>query len=674
MTYREKILLIFSLAIIVAFFIIQTLVITMVIEPTWFISLIGYGCFLLSWPPFYLFVIEYNKRVKYSQAHKELFRQHEQDSKNRLFEVEELYQFLDEATIISRTDPKGTITYVNDKFCEISGYSREELIGGNHRIVNSGVHPREFWIDMYRTTLRERKVWNGQVTNKSKNGSPYYVETFIKADFDRATGKHIGFTSIRQDLSATKNQMNEIQELYQFLDEATIISRTDPQGTITYVNDQFCQISGYSREEVIGGNHRIVNSGTHPREFWIEMYRTTLRDRKIWNGQVTNRSKNGSFYYVETFIKADFDQATGKHIGFTSIRQDLSSIKRKELNFRHRMDAINKSNAVIEFDVEGNIIYANDRFQELMEYSMDMLKGKNHRMFISEGYANSVDYNEFWTKLRSGQFISADFERLTRTGKRVWLQATYNPILNAEGIITSIMKIAIDVSKRMEQAIEIDRKNTYLEHAARILRHDMHSGINVYMPRGISSLTKRLPEEVISNYLLDAPLRLIREGLAHTQKVYRGVYEFANLVKPGSSLDLKDLDLSEILISFFSTTAYKDQIDIGVLGRAVVSESLFCTAIDNLVRNGLKYNDSPTKIVRISRLSDEILEVEDNGRGMTHEEFDYFSKTGTRREGQKEAGSGLGLGICVAILKEHGFITTCEKQDRGGSSIKIKLK
>ena len=223
------------------------------------------------------------------------------------------------------------------------------------------------------------------------------------------------------------------------------------------------------------------------------------------------------------------------------------------------------------------------------------------------------------------------------------------------------------------RTFELSRKNTYLEHAAKILRHDMHSGINTYLPRGINSLIRRLKPEVIEENSLDAPIRLIKEGLAHTQKVYQGIYEFTNLVKPGSKLNLEERDLREILVAFLSTTSYKDQVEIKDLGKAMVSESLFCTAVDNLIRNGLKYNDEPTKVVRISRLEGDVIEVLDNGRGLSQEEFEKFSSTGTRREGQAEAGSGLGLSICVAILQEHGFRITSERVQPVGSSIKIKL-
>lgn len=220
---------------------------------------------------------------------------------------------------------------------------------------------------------------------------------------------------------------------------------------------------------------------------------------------------------------------------------------------------------------------------------------------------------------------------------------------------------------------ELENKNTYLEHAAKILRHDMHSGINVYIPRGVNSLERRLPKEVLEEYKLESPLRLIREGLSHTQKVYKGVYEFTNLVKQGKSLEFKSVRIDDSLKSYLETTSYKEQVIIDTLPEIKINEPLFCTAIDNLIRNGLRYNDSENKIVVVFMEDNSTLVVQDNGRGMTQEEFLQFSKHNERRDNQKESGSGLGLGICVAILKEHNFGVTCEKTEEG-TQIKIKIK
>lgn len=221
---------------------------------------------------------------------------------------------------------------------------------------------------------------------------------------------------------------------------------------------------------------------------------------------------------------------------------------------------------------------------------------------------------------------------------------------------------------------EIQGKNAYLEHAAKILRHDMHSGINTYIPRGISSLERRLTPEVIKQLKLEAPLKMLKEGLNHTQKVYWGVYEFTNLVKQGAKLQMEEKDLGAILTSYLSSTAYKDQVVIDRLPTVMVNEPLFCTAIDNLIRNGLKYNDSEFKMVALTMLDDSTLGIIDNGRGMSQEDLEKYSKAYARKEGQKEKGSGLGLNICIAILREHGFSISAQRQEEGGTLIKVRVR
>jgi K+-sensing histidine kinase KdpD len=234
----------------------------------------------------------------------------------------------------------------------------------------------------------------------------------------------------------------------------------------------------------------------------------------------------------------------------------------------------------------------------------------------------------------------------------------------------------LETQRRMHEAAleEIQGKNAYLEHAAKILRHDMHSGINTYIPRGISSLERRLTPEVVKQLKLEAPLKMLKEGLNHTQKVYWGVYEFTNLVKQGSKLQMEEKDLGKILTSYLSSTAYRDQVVIDRLPTVMVNEPLFCTAIDNLIRNGLKYNDSEFKMVALTMLDDSTLGIIDNGRGMSQEDLEKYSKAYARKEGQKEKGSGLGLNICIAILREHGFSIAAQRQEEGGTLIKVKIK
>jgi PAS domain S-box-containing protein len=478
--------------------------------------------------------------------------------------------------------------------------------------------------------------------------------------------------SFAYSVKETNKISNNLIEMESFIDEAAIISKADANGKITYVNKKFEEVSGYKLEEVLGKDHNIVNSGTHPKEFWSDMYKTVVKDKGIWNAICTNRAKDGSLYYVDTFIKCSFDNE-GKLLEFMSIRQDVTGLKTKENEIRNRMTAINQSNAVIEFDLNGNIHFANSNFLNTMGYTKEDIVGKHHSIFVEDEFKESPEYEKFWETLRTGEFFNGEIVRKKKDGSLIYLQATYNPIIGIDGKPYRVMKIATDVTESYDQKMEIDKKNTYLEHAAKILRHDMHSGINTYIPRGVSSLERRLTPEIIESLKLEAPMKMVKEGLKHTQKVYKGVYEFTNLVKTDVVLSKTECSIQKIMDDYLTSTAYKSQVHLDDnLPTIDVNESLMCTSIDNLIRNGLKYNDSKSKLVKIYSEGDYIC-IEDNGRGIDQKDFDELSKPYIRKEGQKETGTGLGLNICKAILKEHGFDITAEKLEQG-TKLRIKIK
>lgn len=355
------------------------------------------------------------------------------------------------------------------------------------------------------------------------------------------------------------------------------------------------------------------------------------------------------------------------------VRSFINSAKIKEENIDVQMKAIDASNIVVMLDMYGVIKSANKNFCDVTGYSKGQIKGMNHNKLVPAFYRDSDQYEDFWQRLKQGQTVSGEFQRVGKSGDTVWVLGHYTPIKNKAGKYTRVLKIATDITAQRQSESLVNQKNSYLEHAAKILRHDMHSGINTYMPRGLTSLKRRISDDEVKRLKIQAPLRMLEEGLRHTQKVYSGVKEFTNLVKEDAQLDKEKCNITEILTDYLKSTSYIKQVKIGLLPSLSVNEPLFCTAIDNLIRNGLKYNDSSTKYVSIYMHNDSTLCVEDNGRGMTQDEFEEFSKPYTRKKEQSEGGSGLGLNICLAILKEHGFTIHAEKQTHG-TKIYIKIK
>jgi two-component system sensor histidine kinase/response regulator len=340
---------------------------------------------------------------------------------------------------------------------------------------------------------------------------------------------------------------------------------------------------------------------------------------------------------------------------------------------RMRLRAINKSSAVARFTPSGHFLEANKIFCSILDARPEDLIGEHHSTVVPAHLRDGDEYAQFWASLRAGEMRSGLFERVSLDGRTVWIRGTYHPILDDRGQVMEVMKVANDETSRVQDQIKLQTANTYLEHAAKILRHDMHSGINTYIPRGLASLRRRISKSPEVAEAVHSSMRMLEEGLAHTQRVYRGVTAFTDLVRPNTTLRREPHKLDVILKDYLESTAYSDQVLVADLPEVEVNEPLFCTAVDNFIRNGLKYNDHPKRMVTVFMEDAEHLAVQDNGRGLTQEEFDVYSKPYVRKQGQAESGTGLGLNISLAILREHGFLVTCNKRPEGGTKILIRL-
>lgn len=249
---------------------------------------------------------------------------------------------LDESSIVAITDARGTITYVNDKFVEISKYTEDELIGQNHRILNSGYHPKEFFQSLWKT-IGGGQVWKGEIQNRAKDGSTYWVDTTI-VPFLNEKGKPYQYVSIRTDITNRKQSerklkatLKEVNDIKFALDQSSIVAFTDEKGIITRVNDKFCEISQYTRDEIVGKDHRILNSGFHSPDFFKELWKT-IGSGSVWKGEIRNKAKDGSYYWVDTTI-VPFMNERGKPYQYLAIRNDITERKRTE-EILHRQDKL----------------------------------------------------------------------------------------------------------------------------------------------------------------------------------------------------------------------------------------------------------------------------------------------------------------------------------------------
>ncbi|KRF61434.1 PAS domain S-box protein [Bacillus sp. Soil768D1] len=245
-------------------------------------------------------------------------------------ELVDLMYALDESTIVAFTDEKGKIQSINKKFCEVSQYSAAELIGKDHRIINSGYHSKEFMQNLWRT-ISTGSVWRGEIKNRAKDGTYYWVDTTI-VPFLNEIGSPYKYLAIRKEITEYKRVVEELKKSvnklvdFQFaLDASSIVAITDQRGTIKFVNDQFCRISEFSKEELIGQNHRIINSGIHSREFFNDLWRT-ISSGKVWKGEIKNKTKGGTYYWVDTTIVPFLDEHN-KPYQYLAIRYEVTKRK-----------------------------------------------------------------------------------------------------------------------------------------------------------------------------------------------------------------------------------------------------------------------------------------------------------------------------------------------------------
>ncbi len=376
---------------------------------------------------------------------------------NALRELNDLKAAIDEHAIVAVTDARGRITYVNEKFCAISQYSREELLGQDHRIINSKYHPKQFIRSIW-DTISAGRVWKGEIKNKAKDGSFYWVDTTI-VPYLGPDGKPVQYIAIRADITdrkksndQTERALRELNDVKAALDEHAIVAITDRAGKITYVNDKFCAISQYAREDLLGQDHRIINSGFHPKEFIRNIWQTIGRGR-VWKGEIKNKAKDGTFYWVDTTI-VPYLGDDGKPVQYVAIRADITSRKLADEKTAHALRGLNDVTAALDqhaivaiTDQRGRITHVNDKFCAISQFSREELIGEDHRI-INSGFHSKEFIRTIWQTIANGRVWKGEIKNKAKDGSYYWVETTIVPYLGEDGKPLQYIAIRAEITQR----------------------------------------------------------------------------------------------------------------------------------------------------------------------------------------------------------------------------------
>ena len=204
------------------------------------------------------------------------------------------------------------------------------------------------------------------------------------------------------------------------LDKAQAVIEFTPDGIIQNANDNFLNTLGYSLNEIVGNHHKMFCDASYVKSSEYSEFWRTLKSGKLHSGEFCRLDKQGKEVWIQASYNPVLD-GDGKVIRVVKFATDITATKLKNSNYEGQINAINKAQAVIEFDLDGNILTANENFLNTVGYRLEEVQGKHHSMFVKDDYKRSTEYAQFWEQLRQGSMFNDEFERVGKEGKSVWI-------------------------------------------------------------------------------------------------------------------------------------------------------------------------------------------------------------------------------------------------------------
>jgi methyl-accepting chemotaxis protein len=358
----------------------------------------------------------------------------------------------------------GTIITANKNFLDALGYRLDEIQGKHHSMFvpadqRDNAEYKAFWAALNRGEYQAREF-----KRIAKDGHEVWIEASYNPVLD-GDGKTVMVAKIATDITAKKIRSMTDASKIAAIGRAQAVIEFKLDGTIVTANENFCKTLGYSLAEIQGKHHSLFvaeadRNGTAYREFWAGLNRGDYQA-----GEFKRIGKGGREVWILASYNPLLDD-NGKPYGVVKFATDVTAEKLKNADLAGQIAAIEKAQAVIEFNMDGTIITANPNFLATLGYSLAEIQGKHHGMFVEPGERESPAYREFWAALGRGQYQAAEYKRIGKGGKEVYIQASYNPILDLNGKPFKVVKYATDTTRQVLVRMGNERVRGMMESVA----------------------------------------------------------------------------------------------------------------------------------------------------------------------------------------------------------------
>jgi len=358
----------------------------------------------------------------------------------------------------------GTILTANQNFLKALGYSLDEIKGKKHAMFvpadqRDGADYKAFWAQLNRGEPQATEF-----KRIAKGGREVWIEASYNPVLDNA-GKPVKVVKIATDITAKKIRAMTEASKVSAISRAQAVIEFKLDGTIVTANENFCKALGYSLAEIEGKHHSLFvaqseRDGGAYREFWAKLNRGEYQA-----GEFKRIGKGGREVWILASYNPLLDE-NGKPFGVVKLATDVTAEKLKNADLAGQIAAIDKAQAVIEFNMDGTIITANTNFLGALGYSLAEINGKHHSMFVDPSERDGAAYREFWAALNRGQYQAAEYKRIGKGGKEVYIQASYNPILDLNGKPFKVVKYATDTTRQVLVRMGNERVRGMMESVA----------------------------------------------------------------------------------------------------------------------------------------------------------------------------------------------------------------